>query len=126
MSKILVADDELDIRNLLKIILKENDYQVSVAANDVEALEKAENELPDLILLDIVSPAKTGGGVCNILKSQEKTKHIPIVIFTVFSAAIGDEASRIHSEEAGADGCLPKPFNTDELLSEVKKHLEHR
>ena len=122
-KKILVADDELDSRNLAKMILENNGYQVSLAANGVEALQMAENELPDLILLDVVMPAKSGWTVCKTLKSQEKTKHIPIVIFTVLSVAIEDAKSRRYAEEAGADGYLPKPFDTDELLSEVKKYL---
>jgi two-component system alkaline phosphatase synthesis response regulator PhoP len=122
-QKILVADDEVDIRNLVKIILEKNNYQVTVAANGVEALEKAENELPDLILLDVVMPAKTGWEVCKILKSNDKTKHIPIIIFTALSVMIGDKASRNYAEEAGADGYLPKPFNTEELLAQIKKHL---
>lgn len=126
VKKILVADDELDIRNLAKIILEKNGYQVSLAANGAEALQKAENELPDLILLDVVMPAKSGWEVCKTLKSQTKTKHIPIVIFTVLSTLLGDDVSRKHADEAGCDGYLAKPFNTNQLLTEVKKHLDQR
>jgi len=124
LSKILVADDDLDFRNLLKIILEKNGYQVSLAANGVEALRKAISELPDLILLDVVMPAKTGWEVCKILKSQDRTKHIPIVILTILSVTLGDENSKRYAEEAGADSYLQKPFNEDELLTEVKKYLE--
>jgi DNA-binding response OmpR family regulator len=123
-KKILVVDDELDIRNLVKKILEKNGYQVSLATNGVEALRKAENELPDLILLDVVMPAKNGWQVCKTLKSQEKTRHIPIIIFTVLSLAIGDESSRRYAEEAGADDYVPKPFNKEELLTKVKKYIE--
>ena len=125
-KKILVADDEVDLRNLAKIILEKNGYQVSLAANGVEALQKAKNELPDLIILDVVMPAKSGWEVCKILKSQDETKHIPVVISTVLSVAIGDESSRRHAQEAGADGYLPKPFNTNELLGVVKRRLDYR
>jgi DNA-binding response OmpR family regulator len=125
-EKILVADDELDIRNLIKIILEKNGYQVSVATNGVEALRKAESELPDLILLDVVMPAKSGWEVCRILKSQEKTKHIPVVMCTVLSILLGDKASVKYAEEAGADGYLAKPFDADELLAVTKRHLEQR
>jgi len=125
-QKILVADDELDIRNLIKIILEKHHYQVTVATNGVEALEKAENELPDLILLDVVMPAKTGWEVCKILKSKDKTKHIPIIIFTALSVMVGDKASMKYAEEAGADGYLPKPFNTEELLTQISKHLNSK
>ena len=124
-KKILVADDDADIQNLLKIILETNGYLVSLAANVVEAVQKAENELPDLILLDVVMPGKSGWEACKLLKSQDKTKHIPIVIFTALSATVGDKATVKYVEEAGANGYIPKPFKTEELLSEVKKHLEH-
>lgn len=123
-KKILVADDDLDIRNLLKIILEKNGYQVSLAANGVEGLRKAISELPDLILLDVVMPAKTGWEVCKILKSQDITKHIPVIILTILSLTLGNENSRRYAEEAGADSCLQKPFNSDELLTEIKKYLE--
>jgi CheY-like chemotaxis protein len=126
VKKILVADDELDTRNLVKIILEKNGYQVSLAANGAEALQKAENELPDLILLDVVMPARTGWEVCKTLKSQEKTKHIPVVIFSVLSKLLGDDVSRKHADESGCDGYLAKPFNTDQLLTEVKKYLDQR
>jgi len=124
VKKILVADDELDIRNLVKIILEENGFQVSLAANGAEALQKAENELPDLIILDVVMPARTGWEVCKTLKSQEKTKHIPVIICSVLSMVLGDDVSRKHAEEYGCDGYLAKPFTPDGLLAEVKKHLD--
>jgi CheY-like chemotaxis protein len=122
-KKILVADDELDVRNLTKIMLEEKGYEVSLAANGVEVLQKVESELPDLVLLDDVMPEMTGWEVCSILKSQEKTKHIPVVMSTVLSVAIGDETSRRYADDAGADGYLAKPFDTDGLLSAVKKYL---
>ncbi len=111
------------MQNLLKIILEKNSYQVSLAANGLEALQKAISELPDLILLDVVMPAKSGWEVCKTLKSQDKTKHIPIIILTMPSVAIEDESSRGHTGEAGANSYLPKPFNEDKLLTEVKKYL---
>jgi CheY-like chemotaxis protein len=123
-TKILVADDEPDIRNLVRMILEKNGYQVSLASNGVEVLQKAETELPDLVLLDVVMPAKSGWEACKILKSQEKTKHIPVVIFSVLSTILGDDVSRKHAEEYGCDGYLAKPFTPDGLLAEVKKHLD--
>jgi len=116
----------LDIRNLIKIILEKDGYQVSVAANGLEALQKAESELPDLIILDVVMPAMSGWEVCKTLKSQERTKHIPIVICTALSITLGDKASAKYGEEAGADGYLPKPFNANELLAVTRGYLEQR
>ena len=120
--RILVADDESDIRNLTKIILENNGYQVSLATNGVEALQKAQDELPDLILLDVVMPDKSGWEVCKILKSKGKTKHIPIIISTVLSVTFGNNER--YAEEARANAYLPKPFNKEELLTKIKKYLD--
>lgn len=122
-EKILVVDDEMDIRNLAKTILEAEGYTVLLAANGLEALQKAEHELPDLILLDVVLPAKSGWDVCKTLKAQAKTKHIPVIIFTVLSQPLGDEVSRKYAEESGCDGYLAKPFTRQGLLTEIKKQL---
>lgn len=119
----MVADDEPDTLNLVKVILEQEGYQVLVASNGVEALRRAETELPDLVMLDVVMPAKSGWEVCRTLKAQDKTKHIPVVIFTVLSATIGD-ASKMRAEEAGCDGYVTKPFTPEGLLAEVRKHLD--
>jgi CheY-like chemotaxis protein len=110
----------------MKKILEREGYDVSLASNGVEALRKAEAELPDLIFLDVVMPAKSGWEVCKTLKSQDKTKHIPVVIFTVLSKLLGNDVSRKHADESGCDGYIAKPFNTDQLLTEVKKYLDQR
>lgn len=75
--KVLVADDEPSIRDLVRIMLEGEGYEVVVASNGVEALRKAEAWMPDLILLDVMMPAKDEWEVARILKNQEKTKHIP-------------------------------------------------
>ncbi len=120
MDKILVVDDELDISNLVKLILEDSGYKVITASNAGEAIIKAETELPDLILLDVVLPGKNGFEVCKILKFQLKTMFIPIVMFTT----LGREVDRRYSQEAGADGHFVKSFTPESLLEEVKKHLE--
>lgn len=112
-KRILVVDDELDIRNLVRIILEKNGYEVSLADTAVEGVLKAKSELPDLILWDAI----LDGPVCKILKSQEKTKHILIVISSIFPIKLDENSERY------ADGYLQKPFNTDELLAEVEKHF---
>ncbi len=122
-DRILVVDDERDTLNLMKMILTKEGYEVSLASNGVEALQKAEAEQPDLVLLDVIMPAKNGWTVCKTLKTQDKTKHIPVVIFTVLSNVLGDELSRKHALECGCDGYLAKPFDSEQLLTEVKKHL---
>lgn len=124
VDKILVVDDEPDTVNLAKMILETERYQVLVASDGVEALQKAKVELPDLILLDVILPAKTGLEVCKILKSQDRTKHIPVIMFTVLSKIIGDDVSKKHADESGCDGYLAKPFTCEGLLTEVKKQLD--
>lgn len=119
-DRILVVDDEVDLLNLAKIILDKRAYQVILASNGEEALLKADIEKPDLILLDIVMPGKSGFEVCKTLKEQQKTLFIPIVMFT----ALGRDVDKKMSKEAGADGHLTKPFTPEDLVAEVEKHLE--
>jgi len=99
--------------------LEKNGYVVCSASNGDEALEKVESEKPNLILLDVVMPGKTGLEVCKILKSQPKTRSIPAVMFTALEREIDKEYAR----QAGADGFLGKPFTMDDLASAVHKFL---
>jgi len=119
-DRILVADDEPDLLNAAKIMLERGGYQVIEAKDGDEALEKVHSEWPDLIILDVVMPGKTGTEVCRILKDDPQTSSIPILMYTV----LGREADSKISEEAGADGHLIKPFTPEELVAIVKKHLE--
>jgi DNA-binding response OmpR family regulator len=119
-DKILVVEDEENIRNLSKMILEGEGYQVVTAADGEEALAKAETELPDLILLDVVLPGKHGHEVCRTLKDNVKTRNIPIVMCTV----LGRDADVALSTKAGADGHFTKPFKSEGLIAEVKRHLD--
>jgi CheY-like chemotaxis protein len=119
-DRVLVVDDEPDTLNLTKMILEKKRYQVIVTPDSDEALRKADAEAPDLILLDLVMPGKSGLEVCRILKSQSKTRHIPVVIFTV----LGRDVDRSLVKEAGADAHFMKPFTAEALLSEVKRQLD--
>jgi len=119
-DKILVADDEPDLLNAAKIVLAKAGYRIIEATNGDEALEKAESERPDLMVLDLVMPGKSGLDVCKILKNKPQTRLIPILIYTVLER----DADKKLSKEAGADGHLVKPFTPDDLVNEVKKHLE--
>lgn len=117
---ILVADDEADIVSAVKMILEVKGYCVVTASTGEMALEKAESEMPDLILLDVVMPGKSGLEVCKILKTQAKTKHMPVVMFT----ALGREVDRKLTAEAGANSHFMKPFTPEVLVAEVKKQLD--
>jgi len=119
-DKVLVVDDEADILDLARMILEEDGYCVVEASSGDEALLKAEAENPDLILLDVVMPGKSGLEVCKTLKSQAKTKNIPVVMFTVFYQEMDMKLSR----DAGAKGYLTKPFTPESLLTAVNKYIE--
>jgi len=119
-DKILIVDDEPDTLNLAKMILEGEGYQVLVTSSGEEALQRADKEVPDLILLDVVMPGKSGLEVCKTLKIQSKTKLIPVVMFT----ALGREVDRTLGRAAGAEGHLIKPFTPEGLCAEVKKYLE--
>ena len=115
--RVLVADDEVHIRTLLKITLEMVGYEVDVAADGQETLERVEAQIPDLILLDIKMPRLNGWQVCEKLKTDEKTKNIPIIMVTAF----GQKEARQRSLDLGADGFISKPFETPALLDAVKK-----
>jgi len=119
LSKILVVDDEPDTVNLTKVILEREGYWVTTASNGEEALTAVQNEPPDLILLDLVMPGKSGLEVCKILKSQSKTRNLPIIMFT----ALGRDVDRKLTSAVGADAHFMKPFTPPQLSVEVKHWL---
>ena len=118
-KKILLIDDELDIVKLVESRLKINGYEVVVALDGQEALEKAREEKPDLILLDLMLPKLSGYKVCRMLKFDEKYKHIPIIMFT----ARVQESDEKLGFEVGADAYITKPFKPEVLLEKVKELL---
>ncbi len=119
-DKILVVDDEPDILNLIKIRLAMRKFQVVTASNGEEALRNVQTEMPDLILLDVMMPCKSGLDVCKILKSQNNTRHIPIVICT----ALDRDVDRRMAAEAGSDGLIDQTFSGETLVAEVIKQLD--
>ena len=116
-EKILVVDDERDVRGLLYDFLTEEGYRVTLAKNGAEAIGLAELENPEVILLDINMPGIDGIEVCKKLKAQEKTKFIPIIIITAL------EESGFIAYLEGADDFVSKPFRRDEILSKMSQHL---
>ncbi len=119
LSKILVVDDEPDTVNLTKVILEREGYWVTAASNGEEALTAVQMEQPDLVLLDLVMPGKSGLEVCKILKSQPKTKNLPVIMFT----ALGRDVDRKLTSAVGADAHFMKPFTPPQLSVEVKRWL---
>lgn len=119
-KKILVIDDESSLVDMLSIRLEVNNYQVITACDGQEGLDKARNELPDLIILDLMLPNLDGYQVCRALKFDEKYKQIPIIIFT----ARAQESDIKAGQEAGADAYITKPFEPDILLGKVSQLIE--
>jgi DNA-binding response OmpR family regulator len=119
-EKILVVDDERDVRGLLSDFLTEEGYRVILATNGAEAMGLAELENPEVILLDINMPGIDGIEVCKKLKAQEKTQFIPIIIIT----ALEDSGFIAYLE--GADDFVSKPFNLVELTFRVRSMLRIR
>ena len=119
-EKVLVVDDESQIRNLLKEFLTNEGYEVTLASNGKEAIELTEKEHPDVILLDLKMPGINGIEVCKRLKEEAKTQFIPIIVIT------GYVDNKIHAIEAGADDFVHKPFDLTELGFRVKSIIRTR
>jgi DNA-binding response OmpR family regulator len=120
MSTILVAEDERDIRELISFSLKYSGFEVEEAINGIEAVEKACKLRPDLIILDVRMPKKTGYEVCQELKEADETKDIPIV----FLSAKGQEAEIKQGKELGAVDYILKPFAPEELSNRITEILK--
>jgi len=119
MPKILIAEDERDIRDLISFTLKFAGFEVVAVTNGAEAVDAALKEKPDLILLDGRMPVMTGLQACETMKADERTKDIPVV----FLSAKGQEAEIQAGLNAGAVEYLLKPFATDELIKHIRNIL---
>ena len=115
VKKILIADDEPDILEIIQFNLQQEGFEVVTAKNGDEAIELAKRHLPDLIILDIMMPGKNGIEVCKILRSQPAFKETLII----FLSALSDESTEISGLETGADDYLTKPISPKILLSKV-------
>jgi DNA-binding response OmpR family regulator len=113
---ILVVDDDKDIRNMIKIYLQNDNYNVILAKDGSEALEMIENAKVDLVVLDIMMPGMDGMETC--MKIREKYK-MPII----FLSAKGEDMDKIMGLSAGGDDYLTKPFNPMELTARVKANI---
>ena len=115
-KKILVADDEPNIVAALQFLLERNGYDVQVARNGNEALELIEAQMPDLVLLDIMMPQKSGYEVCQRMRERPDWQHIKIVMLS----AKGRDAEVNKGLSIGADLYVTKPFSTHELVDKIK------
>ncbi len=118
--KILAIDDEPGVLELVRYNLEESGFDVDTASDGVEGLKKAQDNLPDLIVLDLMLPGIDGLEICRILRATPKTAGIPIIMLTAKSSAI----DRVVGLEIGADDYVTKPFSPRELLLRIKKRLD--
>jgi DNA-binding response OmpR family regulator len=119
MAKILIAEDEPDIRDLMTMILEYGGHDVTSANDGLQALTLARANPFDLFLLDVRMPGVDGYEVCRILRETDSTQHIPVL----FVSAKGQEAEIEAGLEAGADKYILKPFAPDELIEMVGNAL---
>jgi phosphate regulon transcriptional regulator PhoB len=116
---ILIVDDEPDVSDLLVYNLQKAGYKTATARDGNVALQKARDEVPSLILLDLMLPLMDGTEVCRHLKADSKTAHIPIIMLT----AKAEEVDRVVGLELGADDYVTKPFSPREIALRVKSVL---
>jgi two-component system, OmpR family, alkaline phosphatase synthesis response regulator PhoP len=121
-SRILIADDNVQNCELIDAYLAEEGYEMSVAYDGLQALKRTEEQLPDLILLDIMMPKLSGYEVCQRLKANPRTKDIPVLMVT----ALNEQGDIEKAVRAGCDDFLSKPVNSLELKTRVKSLLRVR
>ena len=118
-SKILVADDDTDLVQMLRDMLEHEDYETFAAYEGVRAIEAAHKQKPNLILLDIQMPAGTGQSVLQALRAKDATKKIPVIVISgVQQSGLADEVKKL-----GAQDFILKPYEKEDLIRKIKKYL---
>lgn len=118
-GRILVVEDDIDIANMLRIYFTGQGYDVNLAGGGQEALETTRQKLPTLIILDILLPDMDGYAVCQQLRTNSRTRHIPIIFLTQKN----ERSDRITGLESGADDYITKPFDIEELRLRVQNAI---
>jgi len=118
--KVLIADDELRLRKVVSLHLKKSGFDVIEANNGKQALELAKENLPDIIVLDVMMPEMTGLEACAAIKAEEAFSNVPVILLT----AMAESEDIKKGEEAGADTYLTKPFSPKELIDVIKSKSE--
>jgi len=119
-KKILIADDNENIRDALTYLLEDEGYALSMAKDGSDALKKVREFHPDILFLDIMMPEMNGYEVCRVIKSDPKLKNIYVIMLT----AKGQVAEQERGKEVGADEYIVKPFSPMEILSKIKNILD--
>ncbi|NUP89023.1 MAG: response regulator [Candidatus Sumerlaeia bacterium] len=118
-KKILLADDEEDVKTIVEVFLQSKGFEVVTAFDGLSALDLVRTERPDLILLDVMMPVVNGFEVCTRLKSDPATRDIPIIMLS----AMGQAESVDRGLAAGAADYMVKPFDPVQLLEMIQRHL---
>ena len=118
-KKALVVDDEQYITELIQFNLENNGFDVLTCDNGEDAIKRTHEFMPNVILLDLMLPGMDGFEVCKILRSNEASSKIPIIMLT----AKGEETDKVLGLELGADDYLTKPFSIRELIARIKAVL---
>tara|TARA_B100001113_G_scaffold342811_1_gene329410 strand:+ start:635 stop:1333 length:699 start_codon:yes stop_codon:yes gene_type:complete len=121
-NKILIIEDDKDIRDLISFNLSKNGYKTILSRDGEKGIEKAKNEKPDLVLLDLMLPGIHGLDVCKILKTDSSLNKLSIIMLT----ALGQEEDIIKGLEAGADDYITKPFSFKILFARIKSVLRRK
>ncbi len=118
-KRILVVDDEVELVKAIRVRLEHVGYEVSVAYDGPEGLEKSKLEKPDLILLDVMMPGLDGFEVLSRLRANPETQHVPVIMLT----AKGDTESMFKAHDLGSTDYFIKPFDTKELLDFIERYV---
>ena len=119
MTKTLTVEDESSFSEALEFLLKKEGFEITVAVNGQEAIDKFESDLPDLVLLDLMIPAISGTEVCRLIRSQSQ---VPIIMVT----AKDSEVDKVVGLELGADDYVTKPYSSRELLARINAVLRRQ
>ncbi len=119
-KKILIADDNENIREALTYLLEDEGYKLSLAKDGAETLKKVREVQPDILFLDIMMPEVNGYDVCRAIKSDPVLKKIYVIMLT----AKGQVAEQERGKEVGADEYIVKPFSPMEILTKIKNILD--
>jgi PleD family two-component response regulator len=119
-ARLLIVEDDTDIANMLRIFFTGQGYDVDIALRGSEALEKTRQNLPHLIILDIMLPDIDGFEVCRVLRTNTRTSHVPIIFLTQKD----ERSDKLQGLELGADDYITKPFDIEELKLRVQRAIE--
>jgi len=120
--RVLVADDDDGLRQLMRMVLRREGFEVIEATNGLEALARAHDCDPTVILLDVMMPGMDGADVCRNLKNDRRFDGVPVI----FVSAIDDIKQRNDTQQLGADECIKKPIGPRELVARVRGVMERR